>query len=385
MSEQMPLTHMYPPQQGSSTQESPRPWQPGGGSAQIPLEHTNPLQHSPPDSQTAPIDVQLGITHWPAVQTEPAAQSPQATVPLQPSDMSPQVTPMSAQLTGMQFAVQTPSTHPSSAQQMVLRQLSPSFAHRRGVIDVQLPELLHVWPGWQPPHETMPPQPSVASPQVRSRSRQVAGMHRSTQTPCSHSSLPGQLPHHSMPPHLSSAGPHETRRSSQVRGRHESTHVPSMHCWTSPQSPQVTVVPHPVFSDPHDCPAAAQVRGTHGSAQAPLTQIKPAQQVAVGQASPTPPQLEGVQALRTHWYPEPQFPQSRKPPQPSATEPHMAPMDEQVLGTHGGVQVLASQTRPDTQSPVITHISPILAAGRQSMSAISPAAQAQSGSSQAQS
>jgi hypothetical protein len=131
-----------------------------------------------------------------------------------------------------------------------------------------------------------------------------------------------QDPHWRIPPQPSATGPQFEPACWQVLGVQGAPFVP--HTLAVPPPPQMSgavqvphwsVPPQPSPIGPQFAPTEAHVLGTHtvpASAGAPQTF-----------GTPPPPQVPLMHE-----------PQSRRRPQPSATGPHVAPMDAHVAGTH---------------------------------------------------
>jgi hypothetical protein len=172
----------------------------------------------------------------------------------------------------------------------------------------------------QVPHESEPPQPSPAEPQLMPRSPQVLGTqdvmddpHCEGTPPPPQDSPDGQLPHESVPPQPSPAGPQAIDWSLHVRGEQMappsgSVGVPHSLCFLPPphvsgdvHDPQLRVPPHPSPAGPQEIPRSLQVVGLH----APL----PPHWLNL----PPPPHVSG----------DLQVPHSILPPQPSPVGPQV--------------------------------------------------------------
>lgn len=186
------------------------------------------------------------------LQTCPEGQPPHCRTPPQPSLTGPHW-PL-WQVEGVQ---QLPPKHTSLPEQAghwsVPPQRSETAPHWPGQHAVSGAQ--HWPPGMQmlvdaqPPHCTVPPQPSLHAPQDLPSDWHVAGT-QVTHAPFEHFSPRAHGPQSRYPPQPSLMGPHSLWASAQVRGRHV-THLPFSHCLPAGQDPHETTWQQPRSSVPH--------------------------------------------------------------------------------------------------------------------------------------
>jgi hypothetical protein len=168
----------------------------------------------------------------------------------QPSSMNPHWTPWAAQVVGMHPGAHWPEMHVCPVAQPGPHEKDPRHVSLRT------------------PHTA--PSPAFARVQARVWAAPVSPVHDvGTHAPATQSwptaQAPPIVPHVTVPPQPSLTSPQTARphAAAAVIAVHPSTHVPFSHCWPAAHLPQLRRPPHPLSMSPHVLPWATHVVVTH--------------------------------------------------------------------------------------------------------------------------